>query len=264
MLSPSRYPLLLTKLPGARISLLHVRRDKTACSHHRCKQLIIKHVKKILLERSPPTYKLDVVSCLNNTSNIVNLMDELTEWRQPLKSEKLQHLKHKCQISHDHCQVLSNKLYHKHTRSQKEFPLLVSTCIFFWSNQFCFQMLLHGCAFLQECVLWARMLLANVKHWTDRNQWSFETACVYLCMCSFEKMRRNNQGSTFLPLTSLKGVCMRTPVLISCSFFRNTRCSYKNKSSLFLIRIIFVQYISVQNIYFFKQKCKCDCNEVTI
>lgn len=153
MLSASGCPLLLTKLPGARISLLHVRRHKTACSHHRCKQLIFKHVKKILLlERSPPTYKLNVVSCLNNTSNVVNLMDELTEWRHTLKSERLQHLKRKCQISHDHCQVLSNKLYHKHTRSQKEFPLLVATCIFFWSNQLCFQMLLHGCAFLQECV----------------------------------------------------------------------------------------------------------------
>lgn len=240
MLSPSRHPLLLAKLPGARISLLHVRRDRIACSHHRCKQLIFKHVKKILLlESSPPTYKLDVVSCLNNTSNVVNLMDELTEWRHTLKSERLQHLKHECQISHDHCQVLSNKLYHKHTRSQKEFPLLVSTCIFFWSNQFCFQMLLHGCAFLQECVSWARMLLANVKHWADRNQWSFETACVYLCMCSFEKIRRNNQRSTFLSLTSLKHVCMRTPVLISCSSFRNIRCSCKKKSSLFLIRIIF-------------------------
>lgn len=151
MLSPSRHPLLLAKLPGARISLLHVRRDRIACSHHRCKQLIFKHVKKILLlERSPPTLKLDVVSCLNNTSNVVNLMDELTEWRHTLKSERLQHLKHECRISHDHCQVLSNKLYHKHTRSQKEFPLLVSTCIFFWSTSSVFKCFFMGVHFFKN------------------------------------------------------------------------------------------------------------------
>lgn len=143
MLSPSRCPLLLIKLPGARISLLHVRREE---KHHRCEQLIFKLVKKILLlESSPPNYKLDVVSSLN-VSKAVNLLDGLTEWRHTSKSERLEHPNHKCQISEDHCQVLSSKLYHKHTRSHKDFSLSVSTCIFFWSIQFCFQMLLDGCA----------------------------------------------------------------------------------------------------------------------
>lgn len=78
MLFPPRCPLLLTKPPDGRISLLHVRRDKTECSHHRCEQY--KHVKKILLlGRTPPKDKLDVVSSLNNISNAVNLLGELTE-----------------------------------------------------------------------------------------------------------------------------------------------------------------------------------------
>lgn len=171
MLSSPRCPLLLPKLPGARTSPLHVRRDKTACSHHRCEQLVFKHVKKILfLEKSPTSCKLDVVSSLNNVSNAVNLSDELTEWRHTFKPERLEHLNHKCQISQDHYQVSSSKLYHKHTRSHKDFPLSVGTCIFFWSIQFCFQMLLDGCAFFQECVSWARMLLANITHWAGRNQ----------------------------------------------------------------------------------------------
>lgn len=89
MLSPPRCPLLLTKLPGARISLLHVRRDKTACSHHRCEQLVFKHVKKILwLERSPPNYKLDVVSSLNNVSKAVNLSDEFDRVKAHLEVKK--------------------------------------------------------------------------------------------------------------------------------------------------------------------------------
>lgn len=191
-------------------------------------------------------------------------MDELTEWRHTLKSERLRHLKHKCQISHNHCQVLSNKFYHKHTRSQKEFSLLVGTCIFFWSNQFCFQMLLNGCAFLQECFLWARMLLANVKHWADRNQWSFETACIYLCCVLLKKWEEIIKGAVFLPLTSLKGVCMMILVLISCSSVRNIRWSHKKKSSLFLIRKKYFRIDFSPKQIFFKRNCKCDCNEVTI